>query len=1025
MSKFIRRLLLFLWLPLIPASVLSQNATVRGKVTDTKGTPIAGATVIVKETNKGTITDAKGMFSLSAPKNGNLEISFLGYKKSALPIGGKTYLDIRLEEETTAMDEVIVVGYGTQKKINLTGAVAQIKGDQISNKPSTSVLSALQGEMPGLLVTQQSGQPGEEGMQLQIRGYSSANNVETLVLIDGIEGSLETVNPNDIESISVLKDAASASIYGYKAAGGVVLVTTKQAKAGKVKVSYNGSYSITMQGRMPKRLDSWEEYEIVTRASDGGIIDYQSMEYYKNPNLEALIAGDTKLGYYANTDWVDIGLKSISNMQRHSLSLRGGTKQLSYSLSMGYYKRNGFIKYGPDSNDRANMRLNMTSRLNRYLTVDLKLTGDRSEVKENAFTSKGVMAKIYRSRTRSTVYFPQDEDPIPNGNIYAGQDADNPIDIMRNAGTRSTVNNDFSGQLALTVRNVLPGLKGTFSASRKYRAALHDRKTHQINWYSRGTILHRQSQTIPNGVLKQRDNTYTDLFRGVLDYDRSIRKRHNFQVMAGVEYEHYVLNRMNASKDYQPDGIYSLNFGNAASAKAADEIRESKTQSVFGRFNYNYREKYLLEANLRYDGSSRLAPENRWKLFPSVALGWVVSKERFLRNVKAIDMLKVRASWGQLGNATAIGYYDYIPVVEDGTTIFGGGMESTNYVATLASLQKTWETIEIQNIGLDLALLNQRLQFSGDYYVKRNKNMLSQTKWVPSLIGVNVPYLNVGELKTWGWEFEITWRDRIGKDFNYFVSFNLSDSQNKLVKYEGENIVGEGIVQLLQGYPMNTIWGYRTNGLFQEKPSSEVANYQPGKSLTSAGDVIYVNRDDDPNITIGDGTPANPGDLVVLGTTDPRYTFGLNLGFEWKRFSFSVMLQGVGKRKFLLDEETLNPTAGSLYQAVDFHRDYWTPDNRDAFFPRPVYKGGSYNYKPSDRWIQDGSYIRLKNIQIGYTIPIKKSFIENLNVYVSGDNLYEWTNTWKSFDPEAPAIASSQEWYAFFRSVSFGLNLTF
>lgn len=1007
-------------------TVMAQDISVTGRVCDENDEPLIGAGVIVSGQNNGVVTDIDGKFSLIVPRGTILEFSYLGYETQSVPATAGSPMKIIMHEATNIMDEVVVVGYGVQKKINLTGSVVQISGDRISDRTTPNVMASLQGELPGVVVTQSSGQPGEEGFSLQIRGHSSVNEIAPLVLIDGIEGDLDMLNPNDIQSISILKDAASASIYGSKAAAGVILVTTKQGIAEKVTISYNGSYSFTRSGRKPSRINSWEEYEITQRANNKEV-NWEVIEKLKNPNWNSSLASTTKMDFFDNTDWIKESLNTWSHMQQHSLSVRGGNNKLNYMVSAGYYERRGFFKYGPDDNNRFNFRANLFSRINNHLDLSLKVTGDRSETNSNAMKAGAVLANIYRCRTRMPVYFPQDEDPVPNPNLYAGQDGSNPIDLMKNAGTTDNIKNDFSAQANLRIRNLVKGLRIDLTASRKYRAQLNDRKTNRIIWYSRGNNEYRYSQTDPNGLSKQRDEFVTDNLRAIINYELSIRKIHNMHFMAGTEYEAFRLDRVFASKEYMPDGFYSLNFGNASSAVNSDLVNTSAVMSFFGRINYNYREKYLLEVNLRYDGSSRLAPDNRWELFPSASVGWVLSKENFFRdNVNFVDLLKFRASWGRLGNANALGYYDYINMIETGTTIFGGNSETTNYVETLASPKKTWEIIDLTNVGVDIGLFNNRFTLTAEYYWKRNINMLSAAMGVPSLIGVGLPSANVGELKTWGWEIDVRYRDTIGKHFNWFIGFNLSDSQNELVRYEGSNVINEGVVPLLEGYPLNTIWGYKTAGLYQETPPMEEAILQPGAGLTSAGDVRYVNLDDDPYITGGDFTPENPGDLVMMGTTDPRYTYGINFGFDWKGLNLSVLLQGVGKRYFLLDDGTLNPTEGSLYQAIDIHRDYWTPENTDAFMPRPIYKGGAYNYKPADRWIQDASYLRIKNITIGYDIPFKPNrFIRSLYVYVTGDNLWEFTNTWDAFDPEAPAITTVDDWYAFYRSVSIGLNLTF
>ena len=1024
-----RKLLLLLAVIMAAYPAAGQGLrSLRGVVTDSAGEPLPGAAVLIKDSGNGVITDLDGAYVIEVSDGTDLEFSFIGFETQEVRVQGQQSLDVRLSPLTTYLEEAVVVGYGEQKKINLTGSVNQIKGESIANKPAVNVLAALQGELPGVVITQSSGQPGEEGLDLRIRGYSSVNSMESLVLIDGLEGGLNMLNPNDIASISVLKDAASASIYGSRAAAGVILVTTKQGESERVKVEYNGSYSFTRSGRKPSRLESWEEYIITQRANDKPI-NLEQIEWLKNPNLNYLLASKTSIGYYDNTDWIAESLNDWSSMQKHSVSAGGGNRKMNFNASVGYYNRRGFLKYGPDDNSRYNFRFNMFARASNFVDFSFKFTGGASEVNANAIGINALFGTIYRCRGNMPVYFPSDEDPVPCLDEYCGYGGSNPIDLMKNAGTNTTRNNDFSGQAYMRIRNLIKGLQLRLTASRSYRSQLGDKKSNRIIWHSRGEHEYRYSQTQPSYISRTRVDSYTDKLQSLLDYDLSSVKGHHLHAMAGTEWENYRYENVFAMKEYMTDGNYSLNFGEASSARNSDNIRTSATMSVFGRLNYDYREKYLLEANIRADGSSRLDPENRWGFFPSASGGWVISKENLIKDyLRWVDLLKLRASWGQLGNSTALGYYDYINIITSNSTsaIIGGSPATANYIATLASPSKTWEIVEIANAGFDFGFMKGKLSGSFEIYRKTNRNMLSSAMNVPSLIGVGLPSFNVGELNTKGWDFEIKWKDSIGRNFWWWFGVNVADTQNILTKYNGSNVINEGIVPLLEGYPLNTIWGYRTDGLFQETPSMAEALCQPGGALTAAGDVKYLNQDDDPYINGGDYTPDNPGDLVCLGSTDPRYTFGIQFGAEWKGLRFSAQLQGVGQRYFLLDDSTLNPTGGSLYQAISIHREYWTEENRDAFMPRPVFKGGAYNYKPADRWIQDAAYLRIKNVTLSYDIPkLRSRLIRAADIFISGDNLGELTKTWKEFDPEAPSLTSAENWYAFYRAITFGVHLTF
>ncbi|MDD2602262.1 MAG: SusC/RagA family TonB-linked outer membrane protein [Prevotella sp.] len=519
-------------------------------------------------------------------------------------------------------------------------------------------------------------------------------------------------------------------------------------------------------------------------------------------------------------------------------------------------------------------------------------------------------------------------------------------------------------------------------------------------------------------------------------YNLNIKKDHNLTFLAGTSYENYRKDQMDATaKNMNSNDFFSFNYYDTSiitNTELGDAISPWSMMSYFGRFNYNFAEKYLFEANIRYDGSSRLAPDKRWKAFPSVSAAWRVNQENFLKNVTWLDNLKFRLSWGELGNGAILGLYDYIPTISDSqsgrpATYIG---EKWYYQSQLASKEKTWETIQTTNVGIDFGAFQGRLAASFDYYWKFNDNMLSALQ-LPHTIGISVPRVNVGSLKTWGWDFEMSWRDHIS-DFSYQVSLNISDSQNKLVKYDGASVIGEGNVSLLEGYELNTIWGYKTQGYWASR--DEYLQYKadhPGyKSFNdgkvSGGDTKYLAQGEpDHQIGVGGATPQNSGDLVYLGNSNPRYVYGINLSAQWKGFDFNVMMQGVGKRNILIDVASIAPFYNTYQMPWTIHRDYWTEDNQDAYWPRLYnYSNNDFNFKPSDKWMQDASYLRLKNITLGYTIPVTKKYIQKLRVYLSGNDIWERTNLIKVFDPEVGNNVS-RNYYPFFRTWAFGVNVTF
>ncbi len=535
----------------------------------------------------------------------------------------------------------------------------------------------------------------------------------------------------------------------------------------------------------------------------------------------------------------------------------------------------------------------------------------------------------------------------------------------------------------------------------------------------------RQSANNPNSYYRQKNNAYHDNVEALLTYNGKFGKN-QIDVLAGTSYERYRKDQMDATvKNLNSNDFFSFNAYNneeATNTSLSDNIETWAMSSYFGRINYNFDERYLFEANVRYDGSSRLAPGRRWHAFPSFSAAWRVSQEEWF-NVDPINNLKVRASWGQLGNGAILGLYDYIATINRGINMG----EASYYQSAMASVDKTWEIITSTNIGLDLGMFNNTLTLTADYFWKKNDNMLANVT-LPNIVGITVPKSNVGTLKSWGWEIELGYRNRFG-EVEVNASVSLSDADNKVVSYKGQNTITEGSVDILEGYPLNSIWGYKTDGMWQSR--QEYLDYKaahPGyesfnDAKVSGGDIKYIAQGN-PDHTIGQGgaTPENPGDLVYLGSSNGRYFYTFSLGAQWRGFDVNVMFQGVGKRSVYVEPDQIAPLKNTYDMPWSIHTDYWTEDNPNAAFPR-LYNGNNFNYKASDRWIQDGSYLRLKNVTLGYTIPIPRKTIERLRVYISGDDVWEHTNMLKVFDPEV-GNKPSANYYPFFRTWTFGVNLT-
>ena len=1023
---------------LLDVGMFAQSSrTIKGTVLDANTRePLIGVSVLEKGTTNGAVTDLDGNFAIQNVRSGaTLVFSYVGYATQEI-LATRVGSSVLLEEDDKTLNEVVVVGYGVQKKVNLSGAVSAVDGDKLAAKPSSDVLSAMQGEMPGVAVLRSSGEPGSETSGMRIRGFSSVNATSALVLIDGIEGDISLLNADDIESISVLKDASACAIYGARAASGVVLVTTKSGSEGRPKISYNGYYAVNMPGNMPERLPAWEEQQWINigRYNAGGSYEWnkEKTTWVANPNFNYYPNNSNgRWEQFTATNWVDEGTKDWAGQTNHSISVSGGSKNINYLISGNYYYKDGMLKYAKNNNTRVNLHAKMHAELNKYLSLGINV---QYQSKKNNAPSNGagsILNTMYGARARQLLWQPE-ETPNHDAQPYSGDLQVNPIDILKNGGTNESLYEAFLGKGELTIKNFVKGLSVNLSASRRAGYYTQRSERHWLAWYAMNGTTIRQQTNNPNSLYRQKNNDYHDQFEATVNYVADFGQ-HNVQVLAGTSYENYRKDQFDATaRNMNSNDFYSFNYYDASEASnttLGDLIQPWSMMSYFGRINYNFAERYLLEANIRYDGSSRLAPEKRWKAFPSVSAAWRVNQESWFK-LDWVSNLKLRASWGQLGNGAVLGLYDYIPTISQSTTYI---TEKSYYQSQLASKDKTWETIETTNLGADLGLFNSRLNASFDYYWKYNNDMLSNLQ-LPHTIGIGVPAVNIGKLKTWGWEFEIKWNDRIG-DFSYQVAFNLSDSKNELVEYDGADVITAGTRQLIEGYPLNTIWGYTTDGYWSSKEEYEqYKEAHPGyKSFSDgkvgAGDVKFLTLPDkdgsiNHQVGAGDGTKENHGDLVYLGDTNGRYLYGLNLSAKWKGFDFAVMFQGVAKRKLLIDTEAIAPFGRTHQMPWTIHRDYWTEDNQDAYWPRLYnYNGDMYNFQPSDKWVQNAAYLRLKNITLGYTIPIPKRYIEKLRFYVTGNDVWEKSDILKVFDPEAGNNVG-RNYYPFFRTWSFGVNVT-
>lgn len=1032
--KQIRSLILLMTCLIMCTSAFCQDVTYKGVVVDEQSEPIIGASVVLKGTAQGSVTDLNGNYTVSVPQGSTLTISYVGYETREVKAG--TASRVVLRETNSTLNEVVVVGYGTQRKVNLTGAVSAISGDDLTDRPVSDVTAALQGEMPGVQILRSSGEPGSETSGIRIRGFSSVQEAPALVLIDGMEGDMNLLDPNDIDNISVLKDAAAAAIYGSRAAAGVVLITTKKGIVGKPRVTYNGYFGINTPGNMPERVPAWKEQEMIneSRFNESGSPEWnpEMTSWVGNPNYNYRPNNSNgRWDLFQSTNWVNAGVRDFTTQQNHSVSIRGGAKSIQYMINANYFTKNGLLKYGPNTNDRYNFGLKLNTQLNKYVDLNLNLSYRSRYYEQNSYGAGSILSLLYRSRGRQPIFNPP-SDPRYTIDPYNGDLQVNAIDIMRNAGTNKGNYQAYIGRGELVLHDIVKGLRLRLTASRQAGYFSSQVNRRNLVWYDRlGKGIRFQANN-PNSLEKQKNGDYHDMLEALLNYDFKSGK-HSVSALGGVTYERYNFDQIDGqarnmnSNDYFAFGYYDSSL--AANTTIKDDIHAWAMMSYIGRVNYNYDERYLAEANIRVDGSSRVAPENRYAAFPSFSAGWRVSEEKWFK-VPVISNLKLRASWGQLGNAATFGYYDAIAQMTPGVQID----QNYYYMSKLPATDKRWETISTTNVGFDLGMLNNKLNLTADYYWKYNNKMLANVT-VADIVGIDFPTLNMGKLKTWGWEIGVSWKDKIGQ-VTYQVGLNLSDAQNRLLEYEGSDIIKEGTVATLEGYPLNTIWGYKTDGYWSSR--DEYLQYKtdhPGyqsfnDTKISGGDVRYVAQGNpDHTIGIGKGTPQDHGDLVNLGDANGRYFYGVSLSAQWKGFDASMMFQGVGKRAVMVNTNTMAPFAQTQLMPWTIQEDYWTPENTDAFWPRLYnYANNSgndvFNFHPSDKWVQNGAYIRLKNVQVGYTVPINKRIIQRLRVYISGEDVWEHSNMLKVFDPET-GNAVSDSYYPFFRTWSMGVTLTF
>ena len=1044
------------------AAVVQQQAVCKGTVVDSKGEPVVGASVFAVSNGhkKGSVTDLDGNFEIDGIASGSsLTISYVGYKTQQVTWNGKD-LKVTLQESSEMLDNVVVVGYGTQKKVNLTGAVSVVSSKTLDSRPVTSVAQALQGEVPGLnFSVGNAGGSLKSRMGLNIRGIGTigeGSNAAPLVLIDGSEGDLYSISPNDIESISVLKDASSSAIYGSRAAFGVILVTTKSGKEGRTNVSYNGNVRFSTATQIPEMPNSYDfaRYWNDAAANSGGNAPFSQDMLNKIKNhIDGTPAPGEEVtttwqgtaanepwsmynGSWDNTNWFKEMYKSAVPSTEHNISVSGGGNKVNYYISGAILSQRGLIRHGKDKLKRYNFSSKVTANLTDWATVTYNTKWIREDYSRPSYMTGLFFHNIARRWPTNPVY-------DPNGHYVHG----NEILQMENGGIDATQEDKLFQQLALEFRPIKGWkirLEGNYNTTNYHNhwdvlpIYYYDPDQHPIAAAWSGDYAAGKSNV---GEAMSKNNYYNGRF--FTEYNMTLNDKHEFKFLAGLDMESNIYTNLSANQaDLVTPLVPTLNNATNKVVGRGFSNTHWSTMGMFGRINYAYDSRYLAEFSIRRDGSSRFIGDKTWGTFPSFALGWNIANEQFFKPLnKTVNTLKLRLTYGSLGNTNTDQLYPWFlrqPISSNSSAwLVNGERVNTSGVPGLVSPFLTWERVQSWNIGLDFGLFNNKLQGTFDYFVRTTKNMVGPAPVKPSILGATQPKENNSDMRSNGWDLEVRWRDRVGQ-VNYGIKLVLSDDYQTITNFYNPNRL---LSQWCAGKRMGDIYGYKVEGIAQtdQQMNEWLANNKPSwGSDWAAGDVMYKDLNGDKKVNSGKSTYDDMGDLTKIGNSLPRYRFGITLDANWKGFDFLIFMQGVGKRDFW-DASPYSVGANTgLWQSAAFkdHLDYWRPatdtnfgPNPNAFYPRPLFGAGSKNFQTSDRYLQNAAYMRIKNIQIGYTLPMSiasKIGANRIRFYFSAENLATFTKMNKIFDPEA----TGGDWgpgkiYPLQRTVSFGLNLNF
>ena len=1064
---------LLLLLFLASTAVYAQRATITGTVSDEQGAPLTGATVQVKGTNMGTITDIDGKYSLEVPgPNSILVFSFVGYVQREVQVLNQTVVSITLRADVTGLEEVVVVGYSTQKRLNLTAAVDQVTSEALDNRSVTNLTQGLQGVLPNLNITLLDGRPNQ-APNFNIRGTTSiGQGGSALILIDGVEGDPSMLNPNDIASVSVLKDAASASIYGARGAFGVVMITTKNPDKGKTSVTYTTNISTKKPVALPDFVTdgyTWVSMFVAAFLNGDGSFpqNINKTQKVSQAYLDAFRAkvesgqpyDEVEINpvngeyiYYGSTDWYDMLYKKNTLATENNLAITGSGERTSYLVSGRYMSQNGLFRYNTDDYNMKNVRAKGSIQV--FPWMEITNNTDYSEmayhVPMNVGEGSGIWRNIADEGHPSSVMFNPDG-TLSMSSVYTVGDYwynKNGIDTKRRVfkNTTGIVTSFFDDKFRV---------KGDFTFQNSDNNQF--RKRVQVPYSNKPGSIAYVGTTTNDLTYDNRSTQYlaTNIYT---EYENTFRDAHYLKFMVGYNYEQSTYNRLSVQRNgiiYDDANDINLTLGQSITTGGGYE--KWLIMGGFSRLNYAYRDRYLVEINARYDGSSKFPEDQRFALFPSISAGWRISKEPFFNvSPKILNDLKVRASYGSLGNGN-IGSYIYLEPfsISQSSMILNGVRPQYTSRPSVLPDGLTWETSTTLDFGLDFAMLSDRLRFVGDYYIRNTTDMFTIGLTLPAVFGATSPKGNYADLKTKGWEMSLSYKDMIkagSKPVNYGIRFTLADSRAVITKYNNPDKL---LSDYYEGQVIGEIWGYTTEGFFiDETDIATHAKQNPEMrasptNLWYPGDIKLKDLNNDKFINRGLNRVSNPGDRRIIGNDRPRYTYGINLDADWNNFFFSTFFQGVGKQDWY-------PSTEAEFFWGQYNRPYnniptfhignmWTPDNTDAYFPRTMSRAASNSTTRTlgvaqTKYLQNIAYIRMKNIQLGYSLPtslISKIRASGLKVYVSGENLWSWSPLYKlvrHLDPEntegSDRILSSGTSgdgynYPMLKSLTFGLSVVF